>query len=299
MNTIFSRRFPTRLKLLIFVVISIGVILSTDRMQQYRIYLTSVLSPLQFVADAPIDALDSVSDNVKSRETLIAENRLLRHQELAISEKLLTYEHLRMENIRLRALLGSPVEYSQRKLIARVQSVDSNPFQLQLVINKGKKHGVYPGQAVVDEFGVVGQIIEVSQLNSRVLLIADNSHAIPLQIQRNDVRLIGLGKGDLHQLELQFVTKSTDVKIGDTLVTSGLGGIFPEGYPVARVSGIENRGSDMYSTIKTTPIAKLDRVRYVLLLWPSEPHKDDGKQTLDHASSTTPSQNSTPAPAEE
>jgi len=271
MNTIFSRRFPTRLKLLIFVLISLIVILSTDRMSPYRVYLTSLLSPLQFMADAPVEMLDSVSDSVKSRATLIAENKILRRQELEVSDKLLTYEHLKLENIRLRTLLGSPVEYTQRKLIARVQSVDSDPFRLQLVINKGLDHGVYAGQPVVDEFGVVGQVLEVSQLNSRVLLIADNSHAIPLQIQRNDVRLIGLGKGDLHQLELQYVTKSTDVKIGDMLVTSGLGGVFPEGYPVARVSGIENRGSEIYSNIKITPIAKLDRVRYLLLLWPSQP----------------------------
>jgi len=275
MNTIFTRRFPTRLRLLIFVIISLVVIFSAERMTPYRVHLSSLLSPLQFLADAPIEALDSVSDNVKSRATLIAENRLLREQELIISDKLLTYEHLRLENIRLRALLGSPVKYKQRKLIVRVQSVDTDPFRLQLVINKGKKDGVYSGQPVVNEFGVVGQVIDVSQYNSRVLLIADASHAIPLQNQRNDVRLIGLGKGDLHQLELQYVTKSTDVKIGDLLVTSGLGGIFPEGYPVAKVSAIENRGSEIYSTIKIQPIAQLDRVRYLLLLWPNQPADSD------------------------
>jgi len=275
MNPIFTRRFPARLRLLIFVIISLVILFSAERMMPYRAYLSSLVSPLQFMADAPIEALDSVSDNVKSRTMLITENRLLREQELMNSDKLLTYEHLKLENIRLRALLGSPVEYKQRKLIVRVQSVDSDPFRLQLVINKGKQDGVYSGQPVVNEFGVIGQVIEVSQYNSRVLLIADNSHAIPLQNQRNDVRLIGLGKGDLHQLELQYVTKSTDVKIGDVLVTSGLGGVFPEGYPVAKVSAIENRGSEIYSTIKIQPTAQLDRVRYLLLLWPSKPVDSD------------------------
>lgn len=270
MTTIFSRRFPTRLKLLIFVLLSLLVILSTNSMAPYRIYLTSLVSPLQYMADAPTEVLDSVSNNVKSRATLIAENDILRKKELMASDKLLTFEHLKLENVRLRALLGSPVKYKQRKLIARVQSVDADPFKLQLVINKGQEHDVFLGQPVVDGFGVVGQVVEVSQYNSRVLLIADSTHAIPLQIQRNDVRLIGLGKGDLHQLELQYVTKSTDVKIGDLLVTSGLGGVFPEGYPVARVSGIESRGSEVYSTIKVAPIAKLDRVRYLLLLWPTQ-----------------------------
>ncbi|NRA60361.1 MAG: rod shape-determining protein MreC [Psychrobium sp.] len=282
MKTIFSRRFPTSLRLLIFIIISIVLILSTDRMTSTRVFLISVLSPLQFIANAPSDALDSVSANLKSRRTLIDENETLRRFKLSVSDRLLTVEHLEQENKRLRALLGSPVGISQRKLIARVQAVDSNPFSLQVTINKGLNDQVYVGQPVVDEDGVVGQVIEVGKFTSRILLIADNSHAIPLRNQRNDVRLIGLGKGDLHQLELQYVTKNTDVKIGDLLVTSGLGGLYPEGYPVAKVSAIENRGSEIYSLIRVEPIAKLDRLRYLLLLWPKQTTKSLAvKQAID------------------
>ena len=282
MKTIFSRQFPTSLRLLIFIIISIVLILSTDRMTSTRVFLISALSPLQFIANAPSDALDSVSANLKSRSTLIDENETLRRFKLSVSDRLLTVEHLEQENKRLRALLGSPVGISQRKLIARVQAVDSNPFSLQVTINKGLNDQVYVGQPVVDEDGVVGQVIEVGKFTSRILLIADNSHAIPLRNQRNDVRLIGLGKGDLHQLELQYVTKNTDVKIGDLLVTSGLGGLYPEGYPVVKVSAIENRGSEIYSLIRVEPIAKLDRLRYLLLLWPKQITKSlDVEQAID------------------
>jgi len=268
MKTIFGRRFPASVKVSIIVVLSLGLIFSVESLTPARQYLSTLFSPLQFIANAPLDVLDTVSENVKSRDTLIKENAALRQLELFVSDRLLTMTHLEQENERLRALLGSPETTTLKKLIAQVQAVDSDPFRLQVVVNKGIKDNVFVGQSVVDEHGVVGQVVQVSQYSSRILLIADNSHAIPLRNQRNDVRLIGLGKGDVHQMELQYVTKNTDVKIGDLLVTSGLGGRFPEGYPVAKVTGIENRGSEIYSTIRIQPIAQLDRIRYVLLLWP-------------------------------
>jgi len=268
MKTIFGRRFPASVKISIIVVLSLGLIFSTESLTPARQYLSTLFSPLQFIANAPLDVLDTVSENVKSRETLVKENAALRQLELFVSDRLLTMKHLEQENERLRALLGSPETTTLKKLIAQVQAVDSDPFRLQVVLNKGLKDNVFVGQPVVDEHGVVGQVVQVSQYSSRILLIADNSHAIPLRNQRNDVRLIGLGKGDVHQMELQYVTKNTDVKIGDMLVTSGLGGRFPEGYPVAKVTAIENRGSEIYSTIRIQPIAQLDRIRYVLLLWP-------------------------------
>jgi rod shape-determining protein MreC len=268
MKTIFGRRFPSSVKVTIIVVLSLGLILSTEYLSPVRQYVSTLFSPLQFIANAPLDVLDAVSESVKSRDTLIRENSALRQLELSVSDRLLKVTHLEQENERLRALLGSISTTTFKKLIAQVQAVDSDPFRLQVLVNKGLEHNVFVGQPVVDEHGVVGQVVEVSQYSSRILLIADNSHAIPLRNQRNDVRLIGLGTGDVHQMELQYVTKNTDVKIGDMLVTSGLGGRFPEGYPVAMVSAIENRSSEIYSTIHIKPIAQLDRIRYVLLLWP-------------------------------
>ncbi len=271
MKTIFIRGFPTRLRVIIFVVLSLGLLLSTDKMAPYRVYLTTLVSPLQFIASAPLSLLDQSSQYFKLRSTLMSDNAKLKLEHLELSDRLLKLTHLENENRRLNALLGSQVAASGKKLIAKVQMVDSDPFRLQVIINKGAQDGVFVGQPVLDENGMVGQINYVSQFSSTVLLIADNSHAIPLRNNRNDVRLIALGKGDLHQLELQFVTKSTDVKIGDILSTSGLGGRFPQGYPVAKVTAIENRGSQIYSKIKVAPIAQLDRIRYLLLIWPVIP----------------------------
>jgi len=277
MKTIFTRRFPASVKIIAIVVLSLVLVLSSDSLAPARQYLSTFFSPLQVIASAPLEALDNVSETVKSRETLMAENQKLRQLELSISDRLLKVKHLEQENARLRAMLGSPVATTQRKLIAQIQSVDTDPFRLQVVLSRGIKDGVFVGQPVVDEHGVVGQVVEVNEFSSRVLLIADNNHAIPLRNQRNDVRLIGLGRGDVHQMELQYVTKNTDVKIGDMLVTSGLGDRFPEGYPVATVTGIENRGTEIYSTIHIRPTAQLDRIRYVLLLWPELASANESK----------------------
>lgn len=274
MKVIFGRRFPTSIKIIIIIVFTSGLLLSTEPLAPLKQYISTLFSPLQFIANAPLEAIDNISNTVKSRETLISENETLREMELALSDRLLKIVHLEQENARLSALLGSPVVTTQKKLIAKVQVVDSDPFKLQVIVNKGLKDNVFIGQSVIDEHGVVGQVIEVSNYSSRILLIADNSHAIPLRNQRNDVRLIGLGRGDVHQMELQYVTKNTDVKIGDMLVTSGLGARFPEGYPVAKVTWIENRSNEIYSTIHIQPTAQLDRIRYVLLLWPNTPITD-------------------------
>lgn len=266
----FRRGLSINLRLFVALILSVILIINNDRLTQGRYFLTTLLSPLQYLASSPSDLMDWVADNVKSRSALQQENQQLKRRELELAQELLQISHFQQENQRLRALLGSPVADTSRKMIARVQSVDSNPFSLQVVINKGKADGVYEGQPVIDEFGVVGQVLYVGQLSSRILLIADNSHAIPVRNQRNDVRLIAVGKGDVHQLELQYVTKSMDVKIGDLLVTSGLGGRFPEGYPVGRVVNYRRDDQQVYAEVKVAPVAALDRVRYVLLLWPNE-----------------------------
>lgn len=269
MKVMFGRGLSINLRLFVAFILSVLLIVNNDRLAPGRYYLATFLSPLQYLASSPLELMDWVADNFKSRQTLQQENQQLKQRELTQAEALLRFDHLQQENQRLRALLGSPVSDTSRKMIARVQAVDTNPFSLQVVINKGKVDGVYEGQPVIDEYGVVGQVRYVGHSTSRILLIADSSHAIPVRNQRNDVRLVAVGKGDVHQLELQYVTKSADVKIGDLLVTSGLGGRFPEGYPVARVVHYLRDDQQVYAQVKVAPVAALDRVRYVLLVWPS------------------------------
>lgn len=289
MKVMFGRGLSINLRLVVALVLSVLLIVNNDRLAPGRYYLTTLLSPLQYLASSPLELMDWVAESLKSREQLHQENHQYQQRELELAAQLQRLSHLQEENQRLRALLGSPVSDSFRKMIARVQSVDSNPFSLQVVINKGKHDGVYEGQPVLDESGVVGQVLYVGRSASRVLLIADSSHAIPVRNQRNDVRLVAVGKGDIHQLELQYVTKSADVKIGDLLVTSGLGGRFPEGYPVARVVNYSRDEQQVYAQVKLAPVAALDRARYLLLVWPQE-----GEATTEDVSvATTPTQKGT------
>jgi rod shape-determining protein MreC len=158
-----------------------------------------------------------------------------------------------------------------RKVVAEVMEVASDPYRQLVVLNHGARTGVFVGQPVVDAKGVVGQVVEVSELTSRVLLVSDASHGIPVRVTRNDVRAIANGTGDIDEIELRHVAKSTDIVAGDLLVTSGLGDRFPEGYPVARVMSVARDDGQSYAVINAQPLAALDRIRYVLLIWPDEP----------------------------
>ena len=149
-------------------------------------------------------------------------------------------------------------------------AVDKNPYSQQVVINKGAIDGVYLSQPIIDEKGIVGQVMEVGTTNSRVLLLADVTHAIPVRSQRNDIRFIATGSGALNELYLEHVPHSVDIKAGDVLISSGLGKIFPEGYPVGTVKEVRRDESRPFSIVTVTPMAKLDRLKYLLLLWSDE-----------------------------
>ena len=136
-----------------------------------------------------------------------------------------------------------------------------------MVIDKGTNDGVYEGQPVISDKGVVGQVIAVSELTSRVLLICDTSHALPVQVLRNDIRVIASGAGCADDLLLEALPANIDIRVGDVLVTSGLGGRFPEGYPVGVVSSVKVDNQRAYSVINVRPSAELQRLRYLLLLW--------------------------------
>jgi rod shape-determining protein MreC len=151
--------------------------------------------------------------------------------------------------------------------VARILSVDSDPFVYQVVIDKGVEHHVYEGQPVVNDQGVIGQVVSVGKTSSRVLLITDISHALPVRVLRNDLRAIASGTGNINELTLKNLPRNVDIKDGDILVTSGMGGHFPEGYPVAKVTRFANEEQSPFAEIKAEPLATLDRLRYVLLLW--------------------------------
>lgn len=268
MKPIFVRGISIQLRLTLAIVLSVVLMLANDRLEPVRQSLSSFLSPLQYLANVPGLMLDWSAESLATRNMLETQNKELMRQQLLMSERLQRFEQLRQENDRLRALLGSPVHMDARKMVAEVMEVASDPYRHYVVLNKGSDSGVFVGQPVVDAFGVVGQVTQVSKLTSRVLLVSDASHGLPVRLARNDVRLVANGTGVLDEIELKHVAKSTDIKVGDLLVTSGLGQRFPEGYPVARVTEVVKDDGQTYATVLARPLAALDRIRYVLLIWP-------------------------------
>ncbi|QYK01802.1 rod shape-determining protein MreC [Shewanella psychrotolerans] len=268
MKPIFARGISNQFRLTLAIILSVILLVANDRLEPVRQSISSILSPLQYVANIPGVVLDWSAESIATRNMLQKQNTELLRQQLLMSERLQRFEHLRQENERLRALLGSPVHMDAKKVVAEVMEVASDPFRHYVVLNHGARSGVYVGQPVVDAQGVVGQVVEISELTSRVLLISDVTHAIPVRVTRNDVRLIAQGTGELDELELRHVAKSTDLRVGDLLVSSGLGKRFPEGYPVARILGVEKDDGQSYATVIAQPLAALDRIRYLLLIWP-------------------------------
>jgi rod shape-determining protein MreC len=270
MKPIFVRGVSSQFRLTLAIILSVALLMTNNRLDPIRQSLSSVLSPLQYLANVPGVMLDWSAEAFATRNMLELQNKELLRQQLVMSERLQRFEHVRQENERLRALLGSPVHMDSRKMVAEVMEVASDPFRQFVVLNHGSQTGIYVGQPVVDAQGVVGQVVEVSEFTSRVLMVSDTTHGIPVRVTRNDVRAIANGMGDIDQIELRHVAKSTDIIVGDLLVTSGLGNRFPEGYPVARVISVSRDDGQSYAVIYAQPLAALDRIRYVLLIWPDE-----------------------------
>ncbi|MFT5837839.1 MAG: rod shape-determining protein MreC [Flavobacteriales bacterium] len=281
MNLMFSSgpSLPNRLALALLL--SVSLIIFDNKFDGFgttRVYLNSLVSPLQYLANLPGQLLNSSASRFVSHERLFSDNAKLTHDAMLMNGQLQMLTFLQEENDRLRSLLNSPVQDNTRKVVAELMAVDNNPYSHQIVINKGALNGVFEGQPVLDDKGIVGQIMQVSSTNSRVLMIADVTHAIPVRIARNNVRLIVTGSGSLNELLIQHVAHSSDLEIGDVLLSSGLGNVFPEGYPVATITSIIRDESRPFSQVRAKPVAQLDRLKYLLLLW-SERTLDESPET--------------------
>lgn len=273
MNPIFKHGPSPQHRLVLVLFFSALLIFFDHKMNSFesaRGFLQSMVSPLQYLATAPKQMMNWAAENIVTRRQLIADNEQYKINELVFHEQALQLDIVKKENERLRALLASPLRGDARKMVAEILAVDSDPYTHQVVINRGANDGVFEGQAVIDDEGIVGQILHVGTSSSRVLLITDVTHAVPVRISRNGVRLIASGVGVIDRLTHNHVPHSTDIRVDDVLVTSGLGGKFPEGYPVAKVSSVVQDESREFARIQSQPVAKIDRLRYVLLLWPEQ-----------------------------
>ena len=258
------------LRFLLLCIVS-ALLMVLDHQQNHTRTLRAALSvatyPLQVLVNLPYSATSWIGETLSSRSTLIEENARLRNQVLDQQFQMQKLEALQAENNRLREMMRSAAEVAERILVAEIRSVDLDPYRHHLIINKGSSDGAYKGQAILDAYGVLGQITSAEPLSSRAILITDPSHATPVEINRNGIRTVALGSGDPAALLLPFLPNSTDIQIGDLLVTSGLGGHFPPGYPVGVVDEVLRDPGKNFATVRARPSAQLDRGRQVLLVW--------------------------------
>src|SRR5690554_3665780 len=271
MKSLFDRG-PTLLTRLVLALICAVTLMFLDHrlntMQPVRSFLSTLVAPVQYLAVLPEELLDRIAYLSTTRTTLREENVQLKQQLQELQMAVQRLNFLENENDRLRQLLGSDVREASRHMAAEVVAVATDPFSHQIVINKGSANGVYDGQPVLDNRGIVGQIMSVGRGTARVLLISDQSHGISLRAERNGIRVLARGTGDLQRLELLFIPHSTELELGDKLMSSGLGGVFPEGYPVAEIIELDRDERLQYAHVVARPYAQLDRIRTVLLLWP-------------------------------
>jgi len=237
-----------------------------------KMWMGTAAHPFYAVVQAPFDAWHWLTGSFSDRAQLRQENTQLAEELRVARIKALQFEALNEENRRLREIRAASQGMGEHTLIAEIIHVDVDPFRHRVRINKGTQDGVFKGQSVLDAFGIVGQITRVDRYTSELILISDSAHATPVQINRNGIRSIAVGTGDVGKLTLPFLTIESDVKLDDLLVSSGLDGVFPAGYPVARISKVDRDPSQTFAVVEAKPLAQLDRAREVLLLWvdPSE-----------------------------
>ncbi len=249
---------------------SIGLLMIehlSPRIDPFRAGLSLAIDPIRYLTDLPSEISGRIGGSLQSISSLREENKKLRETEILNKIRLLKYEALEKENIRLRALLENSFKLGEQVLIAELLSVNiASPYENIVVVNKGTRFGVHPQQPVVDAYGVVGQVYRALPNTSEIMLITDPNHAIPVQVNRNGLLTIAVGSGELNRLNFPYLPDNADIRPGDLLITSGLGGTFPQGYPVATVDQFNPPANKQ---ITATPKAALDRNRELMIVWSS------------------------------
>lgn len=226
-----------------------------------------IVSPLQYAVDYPVRVIGWVQSLVGSKKTLINENMRLRYQQAMLEAELQKLIIIQQENSQLKELLLTSTQANMNAMAAQILAVDTSNSRQIVVLNKGKRDGVYVGQPILDAKGVMGQIVDVGPLTSTVLLISDSKSAVPVRNNRTGERAILVGTNDIERLSLINLPKTSSIHPGDVLVTSGLDRRYPEGYPVGRVERVSSVPGEDFVKVKVTPIALLNRNRLVLLIW--------------------------------
>ncbi|MDE2235360.1 MAG: rod shape-determining protein MreC [Gammaproteobacteria bacterium] len=240
-------------------------------LQKVHAALSTLVYPVQAAVNAPY-ALASWAENALAVHiALVRENSRLKKQLLMDAAELQQTAALQQENARLRELMHSGATLSGHVVLADMLAVDTDPFRHLILIDKGTDNGVFDGQTLLDAHGIVGQVIQVGPVSAQVALITDPSQAIQVQINRTNQRTLAVGGADVNELSLPYLTNNADVKPGDLLVTSGLGGRYPAGYPVAVVTQVHRDPAEPFASISAHAVADLDHGHEVLLYFPAIP----------------------------
>jgi rod shape-determining protein MreC len=257
------------LRLLAYLALAIALMVLDHRggwLAQLRARGEAAVQPLWWLAGMPARIGDAVQEDASTRSQLSGENRVLRNALLISGARLSRLQAASAENARLRGLLGARERAGFVMQLAPILDIALDPTRQRLVLDAGSRDGVHVGQTVIDSGGLLGQIIAVNANTATVLLITDPDHAVPVVVARTGVRLVAYGKGRSDWLELANVPLSSDIKPGDSIVTSGLGGRFPAGFAVGTVESLHPDDSRAFLVGRLKPAAQLDRGRDVLLL---------------------------------
>ena len=276
-NRLFDKKKHSFLWFVLSVLLSFSLMVVDCRdrsLPWLRNIFTGMMVPVQFAVDYPVQVVAWSRSLIGSKKALVDENMRLRYQQTVLEARLQKFLALRNENSELKSLLSASSSAQMRSMAARILAVDTSTSRQIVVISKGSHDGVIRGQAVLDAKGVTGQVIDVGLFTSTVLLISDSKCAVPVLNQRTGERAIVVGTNHIGRLALVNLPKTSSVAVGDLLVTSGLGGNYPEGYPVGYVEEVQNTNGDDFIKVMVNPLAWLNRSRLVLLVWPEEKHNE-------------------------
>ncbi len=257
-------------RLIVLALMAVGLMVADHRQHRLsaiRDAVATLAYPVQWAVQAPVAVWSAMRESLATKTSVEAENVKLAADNLVLRLKLLRFDSLEQENRRLRAVRESSARVVQRSLVAEIVRVDLDPFRQRVLINKGTRAGVFRGQAALDANGIFGQVTRAGPVSAELILISDPEHAIPVQVNRTGGRSIALGTGRSGLLSLPYLPQNADVIVGDLLVSSGLGGVYPPGYPVGKVTAVVRDPAQPLLAVEAAPLAGLDRDPEILLVW--------------------------------
>lgn len=254
----------------LYAIISITLMFLDQRsgwLEHARFVLQGAAYPIQLAVNSPSATWSWFQESLETRDALRARNQLLQAQQRTLAMRMLQFRALERENATLRGLKAALPPIAERWLVAEIVNVELNSLRQRVLVNRGTRNGVFRAQAVLDSQGLLGQTTHVGPWSAEVILITDPEHAVPVQIERTGLRTIAVGDGTSGSLALPYLSSNTDIKKGDLLLTSGLGGVFPAGYPVARIVQVHRDAVQPLAQVRARPLARIDSDREVMLIW--------------------------------